>query len=123
MGLNCTHGCWDGPYSYFNAFREWVAKQIGIDLNAMVGFQRSYPHTEVIGISWDTVDHPIKPLLNHSDCDGELTVKECDSISKGALMILEDIPVGEYNEFADALYKFANGCKDAIDKNENVEFH
>jgi len=118
MGLNCTHGCWDGPYSSFNRFREWVAKQIGIDLDQMLGFKKDGG-----GIPWDNFDHPIIPLLNHSDCGGELTVEECDSISKGAIMILNDIPLDNKIEFATALIRFAKGCIDAANKNEPVEFH
>jgi len=118
MGLNCTHGCWDGPYSYFNTFREWIAKQVGIDLRSMLGFKEGGG-----GIPWDGFDHPIIPLLNHSDCDGELTIEECHSIIKGAYEILEKIPTGEYNEFADALYKFATGCESAVELNEHVNFY
>lgn len=28
-------------------------------------------------VSFDTISDPIKPLLDHSDCEGELTPEEC----------------------------------------------
>ena len=115
MGLNCTHGCFDGPYSYFNSFREWIANQIGVNLNVMEGFGISS------GLPWDNVDHPIKPLLDHSDCDGELTPEQCDSIVKGGQMILDSIP-GDWGEFAIRLQLFINGCRDAYEKGESVQF-
>jgi hypothetical protein len=31
--------------------------------------------------SWDEIDDPIKPLLNHSDCDGVLTPEECAQVA------------------------------------------
>jgi hypothetical protein len=57
-------------YSGFNSFRQRLAADIGIDLTQMDGFggeQRS----------WDTVNDPLKDLLNHSDCDGHLTAEQC----------------------------------------------
>ena len=117
MGLNCTHGCYDGPYSYFNTFRKWVAKQIFIDMDQMEGFAKDIP-----GASWDCVIHPIKPLLDHSDCDGELTPDDCRSVIEGAQMILNRINPDSWGNFEIALKTFSNGCKKAIKNNETVYF-
>lgn len=38
MGLDISHDCFHGPYSQFMRWREWVAKQIGINLRMMEGF-------------------------------------------------------------------------------------
>jgi hypothetical protein len=74
MGLWLTvDGCdVDAAWSYtgFMHFRRRLAAQIDVDLDQMYGFggeQRP----------WDTVDHPLVPLLNHSDCDGELAPDDC----------------------------------------------
>ena len=114
MGLNCTHGCYDGPYSYFNNFRRWVALQIGLNLDSMEGFGGD--------ISFDITNHPIKPLLNHSDCDGELTPDECRSVIRGAQLILEKIDPADWADWEIKLKTFANGCKKAIANNEPVLF-
>lgn len=29
MGLSTSHGCWDGPYSYFRTWREDITQCIG----------------------------------------------------------------------------------------------
>ena len=38
MGLDTTHGCWNGPYSAFHRFREDLAKAAGIPLDMMQGY-------------------------------------------------------------------------------------
>ena len=55
MGLRTTHGAFEGAYGSFMDFRIRIGKEIGIDFKSM----------KYVGgdISWDTVDHPIKPLL------------------------------------------------------------
>ena len=62
-------------YSWFNGFRtELAAIALGIDLRAMVGFGGDKP--------WDPhTAHPLYPLLNHSDCDGELSPAECRKVA------------------------------------------
>lgn len=83
MGINFSHGDAHWAYSGFNRFREKLAAEIGITLEDMEGFQSYSAHLkgeQAKNISWDTVTDPIKPLLNHSDCDGELTPEECRAI-------------------------------------------
>jgi hypothetical protein len=79
MGLNFkfidgeySKAAWS--YSGFHEFRIRLARQIGIDLDNMKGFGGEKR-------SWDTVNDPIKPFLNHSDCDGTLSPKDCAQIA------------------------------------------
>ena len=117
MGLNTTHGCYDGPYSSFNDLRRWIALQIFIDLDKMEGFDEDNK-----GSSWNAILHPITPLLDHSDCDGELTPDECRSIIEGAQMILHKIDPADWKEMEVLLKTFSNGCNKAIEKGETVYF-
>jgi hypothetical protein len=72
--LNTPTAQWS--YSGFHRFRQLLAAEDGIDLEFMVGFHRdSGP-----GRSWDSVTTTLTPLLNHSDCDGELTPADCTAI-------------------------------------------
>ena len=65
-------------YSNFNLFRQRVAQAVGIDLDEMKGFGNGPTYD---GVSWDTVSDDVVPLLNHSDCDGELSPSECSLIA------------------------------------------
>lgn len=121
MGLDTTHGCWNGPYSSFGTFREELAAQIGENLKAFEGFGGDK--------SFDKLDHPVKPLLDHSDCDGELSPAECESIVEGLNQIIAGFKEckflqkesGEY--FIERCERFRNGCLTAIAANETVRFH
>lgn len=77
----------DGPtahwsYTSFNRFRKLLASEDGIDLDAMDGFtgMGDYGKPAPPGRSWAEATTTLAPLLNHSDCDGELTPDECTQI-------------------------------------------
>jgi hypothetical protein len=73
MGLDFDHGDAHWSYRGFGRFRKRLAEAIGVRLEEMRGFGG--------GKSWDTVQDDIVPLLNHSDCDGELTPEECAKVA------------------------------------------
>lgn len=59
-------------YVNFNHFRRAIAAVEGFDLDSMVGYGGE--------VAWSIVDTPLEPLLNHSDCDGELTSEACKAL-------------------------------------------
>jgi len=119
MGLDTSHNCWHVPYSSFNDFRNALAKQIDIDLNDYIGYGDKGTK------DLESITHDIMPLLNHSDCDGELSPDECRQIAKGLDDILTNFKETDkqpYN-FKDDIIQFRNGCQNAAAKNETVDFH
>lgn len=78
MGLGFSHGDAGWSYSGFHRFRRRLAMAaLGIDLDKMRGFVALGE-----GRSWTKLnDDPITLLLNHSDCDGELSPSECHLIA------------------------------------------
>jgi len=76
------HEC-KASWSYlgFHAFRKRLANTIGIDLENMQGFSKKHPddinYVKTGIIPWDNVRSPLKYLLDHSDCDGEISSKQC----------------------------------------------
>lgn len=79
MGLRIKPGdaCWS--YSGFNDFRRLLAREEGIDLDAMEGFGglRGVPAGTR---TWAEVESPLVPLLNHSDCEGYLSADDCEQM-------------------------------------------
>jgi len=74
MGLDLSCRCGNvgfraGSYSGFDWWRNRLAKGLGFDLEKYWS-QGCLPET------------PFKPLLNHSDCDGFLTPKQCRQMIK-----------------------------------------
>jgi len=117
MGLDTTFGCFNGPYSTFARFRKSLCLQIDIDINEL----KEYGGNK--GFAKD-LDHDIMPLINHSDCDGRLTIKECKRIVKGLTSIKEnfDNSKGRDFDFIEMIDKFIDGCNDAIKKRKMVHF-
>lgn len=120
MGLDTTHNAWHGAYSSFGTFRKKLAEQIGINLNDYWGYSGGGK------LDLRSIDHDIQPLLDHSDCDGELTVSDCERIANGLNDILErikDKPVIDHQQFTEDIIQFRNGCLDAVSKGESIKFH
>ena len=80
-------------YSGFHAFRTRLAKEAGIDLDRMKGFAAENPP-----VSWDTVDDDIKILLDHSDCDGEMSPKDCRLVVPRLKELIEPWPDEDYDK-------------------------
>ena len=119
MGLDTTHNAWHGPYSSFNEFRIRLANSIGIDLKEYIGYSFKGTKDEAL------IDHPLMPLFNHSDCDGELTPDECKQIAEGLDMVLKASKLPSTVDeiwFAEKIVKFRDGCLLAYSKKEILEF-
>lgn len=120
MGLDTTHDCWHGAYSSFNEFRYELGRRIGINLDDYKGYHGNGTK-ELTSIA-----HPLMPLFNHSDCDGELSVEECKQIVSGLNGVIEAaVPEDKDSPFSflRKVVQFRDGCLLAISKNEIVEFH
>jgi len=114
MGLDTSHNAWHGPYSSFNLWRTLICEKAGL------GYLRNY-----IGFGgekqWDE-NHPLVPLLNHSDCDGEIKWEDCKGIAVALTEILPKLePEDLYN--IGKTEDFINGCIDAYKAQENIDFH
>lgn len=78
------HHCPQWAYGGFNRFRTRLAASEGFILDEMQGFSNGnyFSDDYVPGTrSWDEITTALKPLLNHSDCDGELTPEECAQVA------------------------------------------
>lgn len=127
MGLDTSHNCWHGPYSSFNEFRLALAKCIGIDIEEYRGYGNPSATKDL-----KSIDHGIRPLLDHSDCDGELSPEEAKMIADGLQDILNRIEKDSPDEidrkygvwkFINRIEKFRDGCILAWENNEIIDFH
>lgn len=90
MGLGFTWEGWDGEetagwsYSGFFDFRRRLARQIGVNLDDMDGYGGEK--------SWEYVVDPIKTLLDHSDCEGEISPVDCPLLAVRLRMMVKDWP-------------------------------
>ncbi|WP_032376698.1 hypothetical protein [Rhodococcoides fascians] len=81
MGLDLGRAQW--AYSGFNRFRTKLAGAEGINLDQMDGYAM-VEFRYVKGLPWtDESGNDVtvlRPFLDHSDCDGELTWEECAQV-------------------------------------------
>ena len=121
MGLDTTHECWHGPYSFFMAWR--------VQLHAAITGE---PATrESLEAAWKQGRYadqsvPINVLMNHSDCDGEIAADDCLRLAKALEELLpklpdNDAPEAEYTSRGRAV-TFARGLRWAASRRDSVEF-
>lgn len=116
MGIDFSHTDASWAYSGFGRFREALAKHEGFDLDDMVGFGGER--------SWDSVTTALKPLLDHSDCDGELSPEDCATVAPRLREVIEAVwPAGgdySYDRWSGLL--LADGMEAAAAAGEPLEF-
>jgi len=120
MGLDFTHCDAHWSYSGFNRFRNKLVVALGYTtpLNEMYD-----------NCTYDQLKHePIYPIINHSDCDGYLTVKEMKQVIPHLRIILEmwenDSKLIEYeyeHDIRQGRY-LIEGMEEAILADESIEF-
>lgn len=125
MTLSCSHGAFLGSYSSFSRFRQSICRAIGIDENNWaINEGWSLPP------GYSPESHPgLWELLNHPDCEGEISPKLCRAIAEEltdfVLLKLvksmdgEDLFDGGY---ASVCLKFIRGCQLAANRNEYMTF-
>jgi hypothetical protein len=115
MGLDTTHGCFNGPYSAFMRFRIHVAEAAGY------GVDYYYKPYLTEG------DDPILILLNHSDCDGIIEAKDCAPLADAMEALLPKLETNNVAGVRGMTMKataetFIEGLRLAARLKENVEF-
>jgi hypothetical protein len=83
MGIDFSHTAAQWSYTGFGAFRRALALFEGINLDDMQGFGGDR--------DWSTVATDLAPLLNHSDCDGEMTPDECRQVAPRLRQVIEEL--------------------------------
>lgn len=92
-----------------------------------------YKVEKQLPIKWSVLKKdPIHTLLNHSDCDGFISWRDCGKIQKRLEWILNKIPdtsedkspeMDQNNRLRYLTKRFMDGCKLAFDKKEKLKFH
>lgn len=119
MGLDFSHTEAHWSYGGFNRARTRLAATIGITLGDMQGFATPWSEVPHADIPWPDKD-PIEPLLWHSDCDGELSVEECQSIAPRLRELVENWDDDDHDKIHFLL--LADGMDTAAKEEEPLEF-
>jgi len=122
MGLDVTHGCWQGSYSAFNRFRDalWrvtYPENPGGWQNMPSGAFKAFPS-----------DEPMDYLFYHSDCEGDLEVWMLQPLADRLEAIATALPADGTGHLArlgirGTALQFAKGCREAAAAGESVELY
>ena len=150
MGLNCSHGAWDGSYSAFMRWRTKIAEVAGLPpLELMEGFYKADDYgtlyfgqntndsiytnkrarlQETLPIKWDCLKpSALHELLYHSDCDGEIASENCAAIADELEKLIPLLPEGDagghIGMWRDKTAKFVAGLRTAAENGEPLDFH
>ncbi len=147
MGLDFSHCEARWGYIGFMQFRTKLAAEAGIALRCMDGFNynsslsQQYEHLSIYGseakpsdgslmyghyvgnqpaIPWSKINDPIKYLLNHSDCEGELTPDECRKVAPRLRELVAGWPDGDRDK--ENALELADGMDAAAAAGESLRF-
>lgn len=143
MGLDFSHCEAHWAYSGFMRFRTKLAAEVGIALHCMESFawnfstNKPYEFVRVneynesipnngglIGIQpvikWSAVHDDIVPLLNHSDCEDDLTPDECRKVAPRLRKLVEQWADDDRDKINALL--LAEGMEFAASLEENLRF-
>lgn len=112
MGLNFSHSDAQWSYSGFARFRERLAQEIGLELKKMQGFGGTK--------LWSDVTDPLRWLLDHSDCDGEITARRCGLIAPRLREVVSRWPADDYDR--QTALDLAFGMCEAAVRGEPLQF-
>lgn len=134
MGLLVSHGAFEGAYSAFNRFRQFLMKSIG-------GSYPPHDNKELengfwyFGDGYDTETHKgLTEFFGHSDCDGCISPEMCLQVADELEQILPNIIRLEQAEgkgsghivsqggYVQLTKYFIQGCRLAAKNNENLRF-
>lgn len=106
--LDLSHGNFSYGYGAFNCFREGICRAVGYG---------SYDdYVEKIISSEELSKDSIHILLQHSDCDGEITLEECKKLLPRLQEIVKNL------EKSPVCDDFIESLKEAIEDNSSLYF-
>lgn len=121
MGLDVSHGCWEGPYSAFDRWRSALNYYLGNDASGGTTHE-AYMGALDRGV-YDDQSVPINVLMGHSDCDGEIEAAVCGPLADALEALLTKMPERAlYDIHRPATLRFITGLRLAAAAGETVEF-
>lgn len=112
MGLDFSHCNANWSYSGFDDFRHKIANEIKMNLDEMEGFGGERKFSDF--------NDDIVPLIDHLDCDGELSPDQCRKIAPRLRELVKDWSNNDYDKVA--ALDLAEGMELAAKKSEHLQF-
>ena len=142
MGLDISAGGYGfraGSYSGFASFRDWLAQKIGFKNST--AYYKHFAKKEGkwnnrIGMSKNARNMPLGPLMQHSDCEGQIGPGLAKKLLKELKDIKNNLPTIKKTKWStkntkkendeifyrESLNHWIEICKEAIDYKEPIHF-
>jgi hypothetical protein len=130
VGLDTSHGCWNGPYTGFQRWRQELARAAGYEVVNERGPGEAYYELpwemfeeKNFQGEWDSIpgDDPLMFLLVHSDCDGVIHPQHGVHLADRMEQLLPLLDDGVYR-VRENTERFIDGLRKAATAGEDVEF-
>ena len=129
MGLDVSHGAFNGAYSAFNRLRQAVAKAVGGSYppHSNDSFDPGQWYWEPDDIP-DGMERGIELFLSHSDSGGFLCDWEAYAVGTALNSIVDRVDgdggghISAAGGLSECVKRFANGCLTASRAGERLEF-
>jgi len=131
MGLDTTHGAYNGGYMGFNSFRRAVATAAGVNYppheNPLVCSDGDIivdPSDRMIYVpgkigEFKEKNPGLAAFLFSNDCEGEFSPDLCKKMADEIGLLIPKIQ----NQFFDIAKKYVAGCQLAYENNETLVYH
>lgn len=112
MGLDFSHGRARWGYGSFMKFRNRLTKACGLEGD----LRENYGNGNYKKLK----HHKLYPFINHSDCDGHLTVSEMEQIKPELEKIIKEWDDDDFHKIQ--TLDLIEGMEEAIANDEKLEF-
>lgn len=112
MGLDFSHADAHWSYSGFNRARSRLAAVLGINFDDLCD--------EGVLLDAEILKDPIAPLLFHSDCEGEISSKDCKAAAPRLKELIQFWPEDDFDK--KQFMMLADGMEEAAKAGEPLLF-
>jgi len=116
VGLDITHGAWQGAYSSFAKWRLALAEAAGVTLHSV---WPGYEHDHLMGIWEELPSDSLIVLLQHYDDEGSIPLDCLPALIERLERLMPYIQGEHCKEWTRT---FIAGCQSAIRAGERLEF-
>jgi len=112
MGIDFSHCKASWSYGGFSKFRHRIAEECGLDVAG--GDMYEYGQYKKLST------HDIYPFIDHSDCEGDMSVENMKKVAPAIRKAVEQWDENDYDKMM--AIRLVECMEEAISKNEPIQF-
>lgn len=121
MGLDCSHGAFNGPYSRFNRFRQAVGAACNVQFPPHQDKSLD-PACFYLPDGFRESNPGLTEFFSHEDCDGDISPENCQLIANEMDSLYSKIACVALGDYSAMTRQFIEGCRRAAKAGEPLLF-